>query len=966
MTADTREKRARELRALLEALEGELAAQVGLAPRDATILELHERKALDIASSAAELGDAASLAVALRLSALAASYRRDWCAPRAQVAARLRLADRLLRQRPLGDSAPEDVFELAKVQTVRASVLEQAYKLRSLRGMRAAHRLFASAEALFSAVGATTPAALQRAYMAQAAFSAGTLGDLDAYRSSAADFARAAESASADISPEQRAVWTGYRGSALGALAENGHPQYFEPAVASMRDALKTLDGSPRAREIAMIRLSLGGLLMHSRRRQWRSDIDESIAHLLAARDLPHGDDALRSAIDYTLCAAYQFSPGGTLTRNIEHAIAYGERAYAAIDATLAPVDKAKAAENLGMAYASRVLGERGDNFARAMQLIEHALSLTSRTQNPTAWSDREGNAGHILFFHANDEPSRYARAYLRFMTALRARPAAQRLSGPAGIIRQKAALALLELHAHHPRACLLGAAARQARAAVDAFAADADVEGRRRALVIEADCAAAAGDWQNALRVLEQARALQQLEPDAAREQWVSFATSTRSLGSYAHMHGAAAYCAVRIGRADYALAILESAKANALAKALGLSPAVTQNDLLAARGDDAVAIAPVFHRDGAAVLVARLGGGRPEIVDVVHLAGVTRQSLVDVLHLGTARTPPLSQALHDDEPGPIARAVEAAAAWQWAHVVEPVAKSLDRHLGGTAARLVLSPHAGSGALPWHAAGPSQGRFPRQPGPLWSRWRMTYMPSLRLLASAPRWRAPQGGLATISDPTGDISANECRRIAALVGGPHAEFGAHNCTPEAIFPACSGVGALHFCGHAAYDPFEPHTSKLYLGEQTGLSVADIAQRMKLTGAPLVTLAGCETGVADYTERSDEFLGLPAAFLAAGAGCVVASQWKVSDQASRAFFIDLYRRIFRLREAPADAVVATATMLSALSPDEALAGDEGWSFDEEAIEDAIAISGTADRPFSHPFYWAPFVLIGRGW
>lgn len=106
--------------------------------------------------------------------------------------------------------------------------------------------------------------------------------------------------------------------------------------------------------------------------------------------------------------------------------------------------------------------------------------------------------------------------------------------------------------------------------------------------------------------------------------------------------------------------------------------------------------------------------------------------------------------------------------------------------------------------------------------------------------------------------------------------------------------------------------------------------------------------------------------MPSAFIAAGASCVIASQWKVSNEVSALFFIDLYRRIYQQDMLPSDAIVATADMVRTLSPEAALRGGEGWSVSEETLEEAIAISRDTDSPFAHPFYWAPFVLTGRGW
>ena len=95
-------------------------------------------------------------------------------------------------------------------------------------------------------------------------------------------------------------------------------------------------------------------------------------------------------------------------------------------------------------------------------------------------------------------------------------------------------------------------------------------------------------------------------------------------------------------------------------------------------------------------------------------------------------------------------------------------------------------------------------------------------------------------------------------------------------------------------------------------------------------ADLVTLSACQTGLGKIS--GDGVIGLGRAFLGAGARSVLVSQWNVSDQATAALMARFYH--YYLDE-----------------DDKALAL-------QRAMQDIRAQS-----EYSHPRYWAPFMLIG---
>jgi CHAT domain-containing protein len=93
---------------------------------------------------------------------------------------------------------------------------------------------------------------------------------------------------------------------------------------------------------------------------------------------------------------------------------------------------------------------------------------------------------------------------------------------------------------------------------------------------------------------------------------------------------------------------------------------------------------------------------------------------------------------------------------------------------------------------------------------------------------------------------------------------------------------------------------------------------------------MVTLSACESG-RSRVMVGDEILGLIRAFLGAGAATLIVSQWLVQDEATAFLMTHLYEEMQR-------------------RPDKA------------AALRAAQLATKARYP--HPYYWAPFLLIGQ--
>jgi CHAT domain-containing protein len=81
-------------------------------------------------------------------------------------------------------------------------------------------------------------------------------------------------------------------------------------------------------------------------------------------------------------------------------------------------------------------------------------------------------------------------------------------------------------------------------------------------------------------------------------------------------------------------------------------------------------------------------------------------------------------------------------------------------------------------------------------------------------------------------------------------------------------------------------------------------------------------------------RGDEILGFTRSFFAAGAHTLIASLWPVADDATQQLMVHLYR-------------------------------DMAGGADAMSAMRAAQIDVMRTRGQSHPFFWAPFNLIGDG-
>lgn len=178
----------------------------------------------------------------------------------------------------------------------------------------------------------------------------------------------------------------------------------------------------------------------------------------------------------------------------------------------------------------------------------------------------------------------------------------------------------------------------------------------------------------------------------------------------------------------------------------------------------------------------------------------------------------------------------------------------------------------------------------------------------------------------------------EIRRIAALYGADNSSVHMRESAREEVVKATAGTfDVLHFATHGVLDDRNALDSRLLFSppgspSEDGLLEAREIMHLDLN-AELAVLSACETA-RGRVGAGEGLIGLSWALFVAGVPSSVVSQWKVDSASTTELMIELHR----------------ALRANGVSTAEALR--------------RAALSVRRKPAYRHPFYWAPFVAVGR--
>jgi CHAT domain-containing protein len=188
-------------------------------------------------------------------------------------------------------------------------------------------------------------------------------------------------------------------------------------------------------------------------------------------------------------------------------------------------------------------------------------------------------------------------------------------------------------------------------------------------------------------------------------------------------------------------------------------------------------------------------------------------------------------------------------------------------------------------------------------------------------------------------------------------------------TPQAIIDGSSNISYLHLACHGAFAWDVASQSALVLGGDQPLTLANILGKLNLNSARLVTLSACETGISDVKHAPDEYVGLPAGFMQAGAPGVISSLWTVEDRSTALLMERFYQHHLNDHMPPAEALREAQLWLRDITYAEL--GDYlesqyrlGAAHAQDAHIELLLTEHTPDeKPYAHPYFWAAFTFNG---
>lgn len=160
---------------------------------------------------------------------------------------------------------------------------------------------------------------------------------------------------------------------------------------------------------------------------------------------------------------------------------------------------------------------------------------------------------------------------------------------------------------------------------------------------------------------------------------------------------------------------------------------------------------------------------------------------------------------------------------------------------------------------------------------------------------------------------------------------------------------------VHIASHFVFKPGDETDSYLLLGDGSRLSLAQVSGSSNLFGGvDLLTLSACDTATGGAGGDGKEVEGFAVLAQRKGAKAVVASLWPVADASTRM----LMQEFYRLRgEGLAKAESLRRAQLAILRGEVRTEGGERRGLSVRR-DDPKAVS------FSHPYFWAPFILMGN--
>lgn len=182
-------------------------------------------------------------------------------------------------------------------------------------------------------------------------------------------------------------------------------------------------------------------------------------------------------------------------------------------------------------------------------------------------------------------------------------------------------------------------------------------------------------------------------------------------------------------------------------------------------------------------------------------------------------------------------------------------------------------------------------------------------------------------------------------------------------TEDATLPFLNSYNIIHFATHAMFTTGAPEDSFILLGNGETIDMHDI-RNLSLTNVDLMVLSGCQTAVSTLNLGQSlgdgvEILGFGYQVQNAGVRAAIASLWSVDDGGTEVLMSQFYALLQQSSLSKSAALQQAQIAL--------ITGEQHFQLRDELIRQRNLgdIPQLDTQQLTHPYYWAPFILIGNG-
>jgi len=202
------------------------------------------------------------------------------------------------------------------------------------------------------------------------------------------------------------------------------------------------------------------------------------------------------------------------------------------------------------------------------------------------------------------------------------------------------------------------------------------------------------------------------------------------------------------------------------------------------------------------------------------------------------------------------------------------------------------------------------------------------------------------------------------REVKTLVASIPGTLGLldRNFSRAATLDRLNSFNIIHLATHGKFVVGKVENSFILFGNtQADVVTLDEVKDLTMSNVDLVVLSACETGLGGKLGNGEEILGLGYQFQRAGARATIASLWQVDDGGTQILMDAFYTA---LKQGMTKAQALQEAQKALITGNYSSVGGKRAEIEIVDSRPGKPRTLSSDR-LNHPYYWAPFILIGNG-